>query len=114
MVEESIGDFAAIPEVEAFVRAIKPELVVPLVVYLASSACQLTHHNFSAGGGRFSRVFIGLGDGWLGSSSGGATVEDVATHLEEITAPDGYTIPESIFDEVAAICDRLGITASST
>ncbi len=46
-------------------KAITPELVTPIVVYLASRACEFSHRNYSAFGGRFARVFIGLGEGWL-------------------------------------------------
>ena len=60
-----------------FLHAIEPELVVPIVVYLASRACELTHHNFSACAGRFARVFVGLGDGWL-ADGGAPTAEDLA------------------------------------
>jgi hypothetical protein len=39
----------------------------------------------------------------------GPTAEDIARHLEPVAAADPYTIPGSIFDEVAQVCDRLGI-----
>jgi hypothetical protein len=32
-------------------------------------------------------------------------------HLSEVTATGPYTVPDSIFDEVFAICERLGVTA---
>jgi hypothetical protein len=44
-------------------KVIKPELVVPRVTFLASGDCDLTHQNFSTCGGRFARVFVGLGEG---------------------------------------------------
>ena len=43
-----------------------PECVTPMVVYLASEECSLTHEIFSAGGGRFARVFVGLTPGFVG------------------------------------------------
>jgi len=52
MVTETIGE---VPEDSEFLNAIDPELVVPIVVYLASSACRLTHYNFSACAGRFAQ-----------------------------------------------------------
>lgn len=89
-----------------FLHAIEPELVVPMVVYLASRACELTHQNFSAGAGRFARVFVGLADGWLGQQP---TVDDIAAQLAAITATEPYSVPDSIFDEVTQICAQLGI-----
>ena len=65
MVAETVGDADQSSPSPAFLKAIEPELVVPLVVFLASRTCGLTHHNFSACAGRFARVFVGLGEGWL-------------------------------------------------
>jgi NAD(P)-dependent dehydrogenase (short-subunit alcohol dehydrogenase family) len=110
MVTESVGEFADMPEVQAFLRAIDPVLVVPLVVFLASDACALTHHNFSACAGRFGRVFVGLSEGWLAEPGSNPSADDVAAHLEQMTRSAPFTIPMSIFDEVAEICARLGIT----
>lgn len=47
-----------------------PELVSPLAVYLASRACAVTGEAFSAGGGRFGRVFTAVADGWISSGCG--------------------------------------------
>src|SRR5262249_15439841 len=64
MVTETLGDPKALEET-GFLQAIRPELVAPIVVYLASRACEFSHRNYSAFGGRFARVFVGLGEGWL-------------------------------------------------
>jgi NAD(P)-dependent dehydrogenase (short-subunit alcohol dehydrogenase family) len=110
MVTETIGEVVD-PAVEPFLAAIDPELVVPLVTYLASRSCEFTHHNYSAAAGRYARVFTGLGQGWLSESDGTPTADDVATHLAEISATEPFTVPTSIFDEVADICQRRGITS---
>ena len=78
-------------------------------VYLASNACEITHHNFSACAGRFARVFVGLGDGWVADPDRHPTAEDIAEHLAQISASDPYSIPTSIFDEVFNVCAQLGI-----
>jgi NAD(P)-dependent dehydrogenase (short-subunit alcohol dehydrogenase family) len=98
-------------EESAFLRAIRPELVVPIVVFLASRSCELSHHNYSACAGRFARVFVGLGEGWLPEPGSNPTADDVAAHLTDVSATEPFTVPMSIFDEVLGICDRLGITA---
>jgi NAD(P)-dependent dehydrogenase (short-subunit alcohol dehydrogenase family) len=110
MVTETLGDPKAL-EQSGFFKAIRPELVAPLVVFLASRDCEFTHHNFSACGGRFARVFVGLGEGWLAESQYSPTVDDVAAHLAEIAATQPFTVPGSIYDEVFAVAERLGITA---
>src|SRR6201995_2641132 len=64
MVTEIVGDSEALEQI-GFLDLIKPELVVPMVAFLASRACEFTHQNYSACAGRFARVFVGLGEGWL-------------------------------------------------
>ncbi|OBF34303.1 short-chain dehydrogenase [Mycobacterium sp. ACS1612] len=108
MVTETLGD-PDLLETSGFFRAIRPELVTPLVVYLASRACTLSHQNFSACGGRFARVFAGLGQGWLADSDEVPTADDVAAHIGEISATQPFTVPGSIYEEVFSVTERLGI-----
>lgn len=108
MVTETIGDRDELGDAVPFLRAIEPELVVPMVVFLASRTCTFTHQNFSACAGRFSRVFVGLGEDWVASGTR-PTAEDIDAHLTEIAATKPFTVPGSIFDEVAQVCTRLGI-----
>jgi NAD(P)-dependent dehydrogenase (short-subunit alcohol dehydrogenase family) len=107
MVTETLG--GEVDAIQGFVDAIRPELVVPMVLFLASRSCTLTHHAFSAGAGRFARVFVGLADGWAAVPGTTPTAEDIAAHLDEIAAPDPHTIPTSIYDEVGQLVERLGI-----
>jgi NAD(P)-dependent dehydrogenase (short-subunit alcohol dehydrogenase family) len=80
-----------------------PELVAPMVVYLASSACTVSEEAFSAGGRRFGRVFIGVADGWLSPLNACATVEDIEAHLSEIEDLSSYEIPAASPDELRVI-----------
>lgn len=109
MVTDTVDDPKAIEEA-GFLQAIRPELVVPIVVYLASGDCDLTHQNYSACAGRFARVFVGLGQGWLADSDGDPTADDIAAQLAQVSATEPFTVPASIFDEVFEVCDRLGVT----
>jgi len=108
MVTETVGGEQVAAQ-SPFLRAIDPELVVPIVVFLASRACRFTHHNYSACAGRYARVFIGLAEGWLGEPGSKPTADDIAVHLDEVSATEPYSVPASIFEEVAGICTRLGI-----
>ena len=112
MVTETVGDPKALEET-GFLKVIQPELVVPIVVFLASRACEFTHQNYSACAGRFSRVFVGLGEGWLAEPGSNPTADDVAAHLSEVSATEPFTIPGSIFEEVFAVCERLGVNVFS-
>ncbi len=110
MVTETVGGEQVAAELP-FLRAIEPELVAPIVVFLASRTCEFSHHNYSACAGRFARVFVGLGEGWLAEPGSNPTADDIAAHLTDVSATEPFTVPMSIFDEVFGICDRLGITA---
>jgi NAD(P)-dependent dehydrogenase (short-subunit alcohol dehydrogenase family) len=112
MVTETVGDPKALEET-GFLKIIQPELVVPMVVFLASRACELNHQNYSACAGRFARVFVGLGDGWLAEPGSMPSADDIAAHLGEVSATEPFTVPSSIFEEVFAVCDRLGIDVFS-
>jgi hypothetical protein len=80
-----------------------PELVAPMVAYLASKACTVSGEAYSAGGGRFGRVFVAVADGWLGPADGSTTVEDIAAHLAEIRDLTSYAMPPTSLDELGVI-----------
>ena len=110
MVTETVGDEKFLAE-SGFMRAIRPELVVPLVTFLASTACTFTHRNYSASAGRYARVFVGLSEGWLADAESQPTAEDIEAHLELISSTDKFFIPTSIVDEVLEVCERRGVSA---
>ena len=66
----------------------EPEYNAPLVAYLASPACAVNGEVFSALGGRYARVVLGLTPGWLDRSATPATPQQVADHLDEIMGGD--------------------------
>lgn len=80
-----------------------PEQVAPIVVWMASSACSVSGEAFSAGGGRFGRVFIAVADGWVNPADTPATAEDIDAHLAEIEDRSSYEIPPFSIDELRII-----------
>lgn len=106
MVTSTVGDHEQSTEEKAFLNAIDPELVVPLVVYLASRSCGVTHHNYSAGAGCYSRVFLGRSGGWVAEPGSRPSADDIESHFAQISATESYTIPLSIYDEVAEMCTQ--------
>jgi NAD(P)-dependent dehydrogenase (short-subunit alcohol dehydrogenase family) len=88
------------------------DLVSPLVAYLTSPACTVNSEAFSAGFGRFARVFVGETRGWAPADLESVTAENIAEHLDEIRDRDDYTVPANIFDEVKYIAAMLGMTAA--
>lgn len=83
-----------------------PDHVSALVVYLASSSCGVTHQVFSAGGGRFSRVFTGLTEGWV-THADHASAADIARNLDQIMDLSRFSVPGSAHDEVAGLVESL-------
>lgn len=91
----------------AFQASLEPELVTPMVIYLVSEQCKLTHEVFSVGGGRFSRVVTGVTPGWFSGNANAPQPEEVAAHLEEIMATDGLTFPMSAGEEIMLLARQL-------
>lgn len=80
-----------------------PEMVAPMVAFMASRECNVTGETFSAGAGRFARVFAGVTEGWTSASPEPPAAEAILAHLDEIRDRTQYLVPESVFDEVEAI-----------
>lgn len=97
MTEDLLGDLA---------NRLSPELVSPLMAYLCSDRCELTHELFSAGGGRFARVFIGVNQGWHAGPDP-VDIDDVEANLERIRDVSNHVVPQSGADEVALLLDSL-------
>jgi NAD(P)-dependent dehydrogenase (short-subunit alcohol dehydrogenase family) len=86
-----------------------PEFVTPLVVYLASDECDLTHEVFSVGAGYYARAFAAVGPGWFSEPGTPPSVEDIQAHLAEIRAIEGFEVPLSVADEAALVRKGLGV-----
>lgn len=84
-------------------QTLDAECVTPLVTFLASEQCDLTHNIFSVGGGRFARMFVGLTPGWFAGKGGKPSAEQVRDQMGKIRDPEGYIIPDSIADEMKAM-----------
>jgi NAD(P)-dependent dehydrogenase (short-subunit alcohol dehydrogenase family) len=82
-----------------------PEYVTPLVAYLASEACEATHEIFDVGAGRYARIFVGLGPGWVAPKGGAPTVEMIRDNFEQIRRTEGAIIPDSIAAETQAMAE---------
>ena len=93
---------------EHYAETLTPDHVTPMALYLVSEESAITHEVFSAGGGRFARVFVGLAPGWCTEIGTMASVEDVRDHLDQIRAEDAYIVPASLADEMPLIIGRAG------
>jgi len=96
MTEEILGPVA---------DALAPELVTPVVAYLAHETCAVSGEVYSVGGGRVARIFIGVTPGYVNPA---LSAEDVAANLDAIRAEDGYAVPGSLTDELGLALKALG------
>jgi len=80
-----------------------PEQVTSLVTYLCSEANEETHQIYSVGGGKYSRIFIGMAPGWFAGVGEIPTAEDIAANLGKINSDEGYIIPDSIAAEMQTL-----------
>lgn len=94
---------------QAFYDAIRPELIAPLAIFLASRECTLTHRAIAACAGRYSRVFAGYGEGWLSDPGSTPSAENIAEQIARLETTDGFFVPESSLDEMVAVCGQRGI-----
>jgi NAD(P)-dependent dehydrogenase (short-subunit alcohol dehydrogenase family) len=72
-----------------------PEFIAPMVAYLVSEECQLTHEIFNVGAGRYSRIFVGSALGWNSNKASTPSVENIRDQLEQIRSIDGFKIPNN-------------------
>ncbi len=69
-----------------------PDLVAPLVAFLAHEACPVTGEIYAAGAGRFARIFVASTPGYVHPAPT-PTPEEVAEHWAAINDETGYLVP---------------------
>ena len=93
---------------EGIVELFSPSQVSPAVAYLVAEECELTGEIWSVGGGSVSRFFIGLTEGYFKHPDDGAlTIEDIASHVDDIRREIDYMVPFSSRDEFGKLGPRL-------
>jgi NAD(P)-dependent dehydrogenase (short-subunit alcohol dehydrogenase family) len=89
------------------VPAMDPANVAPMVAYLAHESCAVSGETYLAGGGRFTRLFVAVNDGYLHPGLTGATIDDVAAHWAQINDESGYYVPSDLMDCVGHYMSHL-------
>ncbi len=89
---------------EALGPQVDPELVAPVVAWLAHDDVPVSGEVFTVGGGRVARFFIGMTPGYFNRQ---LTMEDVRDHFAEIRAETGYTVPSAPSDESSVVLKTL-------
>jgi NAD(P)-dependent dehydrogenase (short-subunit alcohol dehydrogenase family) len=80
-------------------QAFDPEHVVPMATYLVSESCPLSGEVFSAGGGRFARVVVGVTPGWVFAEQA-PRAEDILDHIDDISDAAELIFPASAVEEI--------------
>jgi NAD(P)-dependent dehydrogenase (short-subunit alcohol dehydrogenase family) len=88
-------------------RVMAPELVAPLVAYLAHQECPVSGEIYAAGAGRFARIFIATTAGYVHAGPE-ATMEDLAEHWAAINDDAGYSVPADLRGWSTGFLDHLG------
>jgi NAD(P)-dependent dehydrogenase (short-subunit alcohol dehydrogenase family) len=90
---------------------LEPELVAPMVAFLAHESCPVSAGIYTAGGGRFARLFVGATDGYLLAGvtdhAGVPTPEDVAANWAAINDEANYYVPTSTLNWSARYMSHL-------
>ena len=74
-----------------------PELVTPIVTYLAHEDCPVSGEVYSVGGGRVARVFVGVTPGHFDEH---LTPESVRDNFDNINREEGYEVPGNLNEEM--------------
>jgi NAD(P)-dependent dehydrogenase (short-subunit alcohol dehydrogenase family) len=83
-----------------------PQLVAPMAAYLAHEDCPVSGEMYSAGAGRFARVFIAETPGYVHPGTE-VRVEDVAEHWQAINDETGYSVPADLMSWSADFLSHL-------
>jgi NAD(P)-dependent dehydrogenase (short-subunit alcohol dehydrogenase family) len=83
-----------------------PQLVAPMAAYLAHEDCPVSGEIYSAGAGRFTRVFIAETPGYVHPTTE-VRIEDVAEHWQAINDETGYSVPADLVSWSAAFLSHL-------
>ncbi|MGK2948239.1 MAG: SDR family oxidoreductase [Acidimicrobiales bacterium] len=74
-----------------------PELVTPVVTYLAHEDCPVSGEVYSVGGGRVARVFVGVTPGHFDAELSPEAVRD---NFDKIRDESGYEVPGNLNEEM--------------
>ena len=88
----------------AMAEKLQPELISPIVAFLAHEDCPVSGNIFSVGGGRVANVFIGETQGY---TKPGHTLEDLRDNWDAIMSQDGYFVPGNLADETGVFFEKL-------
>lgn len=81
-----------------------PDLVAPMAAFLAHEGCPVTGEIYTAGAGRFARIFLAATPGYVNPTP---TVEDIAANWAAVNDETGYDVPTDLMAWSAAFLSHL-------
>jgi len=94
---------AAATKVPHYIEGMHPSFVAALATYLASERCTTSQNMYSVLGGKYSRIFAGLTEGWYHPGSTAPSAEEVAAHIPQIDDRSRYDVPRSGLEEMDTV-----------
>jgi NAD(P)-dependent dehydrogenase (short-subunit alcohol dehydrogenase family) len=88
-------------------RNMRPDLVAPMMAFLAHEDCPVNGEIYTAGAGHFARLFLASTVGVV-VPEGEATIEAVARHWAAINDETDYAVPADLMAWAAAFMSHLG------
>jgi NAD(P)-dependent dehydrogenase (short-subunit alcohol dehydrogenase family) len=89
--------------VPAYIDGMQPSFVAALVTYLCSEQCSTSQNMYSVLGGKYSRIFVGLTEGWYHPGKAAPEPEEILAHLPQIDDRTVYATPRSGLDEMDTV-----------
>src|SRR5262249_50878372 len=87
-------------------KEMAPDLVAPMVAFLAHEDCPVSGEIYAAGAGRFARIFVAVTEGYVPPSAE-PTIEAAAGHWAAINDESGYYVPADLMAWSAAFLSHL-------
>jgi NAD(P)-dependent dehydrogenase (short-subunit alcohol dehydrogenase family) len=95
-----------------YAEGMDPRFVAALACYMTSRECATSQNMYSVLGGKYSRIFVGLTEGWYKPGPEAPTAEDIAAHIAQIDDRSCYAVPLSGLDEMdTVIAAQAGLRA---
>ena len=90
---------------DATTAQMSPELVAPMVAFLAHEDCPVSGEIYAAGAGRFARIFIASTEGYVHAGGRRRRSRTSPQHWAAINDETGYSVPADLMDWSADVHD---------
>jgi len=97
-----------------YMDGMQPSFVAALATYMVSPQCSTSQNMYSVLGGKYSRIFTGLTEGWYCPGSTAPSPEDILAQLPLIDDRSNYVLPRSGLDEMDTVLAAQEKLARST